>query len=190
MLPPDRGRLGPARNRSARTAKPCGESLDAASAGHSVGYGDASQFTREYKRLFGAPLMRDVERLREGAGNLALQEAARSSRLATMIMISGGVGAFRCRFFRIPHGDAPQPSPACPPLPSGRGGYPFGVLVRSLCDHTSTPEFRLSPARGGGTGVGCHCAPAIAGKKPTLERGVRAGKARPHTPGAGAPHLP
>src|ERR687890_15553 len=42
-----------------------GEDLDAASAGHRVGYSDASHFTREYKRLFGAPPMRDVERLRE-----------------------------------------------------------------------------------------------------------------------------
>ena len=44
-----------------------GEDLDAASAGHRVGYGDASHFTREYKRLFGAPPVRDVERLREAA---------------------------------------------------------------------------------------------------------------------------
>jgi len=44
-----------------------GEGLDAASAGYRVGYGDASHFTREYKRLFGAPPMRDVEHLREGA---------------------------------------------------------------------------------------------------------------------------
>ena len=44
-----------------------GEDLDAASAGYRVGYGDASHFTREYKRLFGAPPMRDVERLRETA---------------------------------------------------------------------------------------------------------------------------
>jgi AraC-like DNA-binding protein len=44
-----------------------GEHLDAASAGHRVGYGNTSQFTREYKRLFGAPPMRDVERLRESA---------------------------------------------------------------------------------------------------------------------------
>jgi AraC-like DNA-binding protein len=42
-----------------------GEDLDASSAGHRVGYGDASHFTREYKRLFGAPPMRDVERLQE-----------------------------------------------------------------------------------------------------------------------------
>src|ERR687894_213729 len=44
-----------------------GEDLDAASAGFRVGYADASHFTREYKRLFGSPPMRDVERLREGA---------------------------------------------------------------------------------------------------------------------------
>lgn len=44
-----------------------GEGLDAASAGYRVGYVDASHFTREYKRLFGAPPMRDVEYLREGA---------------------------------------------------------------------------------------------------------------------------
>ncbi len=44
-----------------------GEDLDASSAGHRVGYGNASHFTRDYKRLFGAPPMRDVERLREAA---------------------------------------------------------------------------------------------------------------------------
>jgi AraC-like DNA-binding protein len=44
-----------------------GEGLDAASAGYHVGYGNASHFTREYKRLFGAPPMRYVEQLREGA---------------------------------------------------------------------------------------------------------------------------
>jgi len=44
-----------------------GEGLDAASAGYRVGYGDASHFTREYKRLFGAPPMHDVEQLRDGA---------------------------------------------------------------------------------------------------------------------------
>jgi AraC-like DNA-binding protein len=43
-----------------------GEGLDAASAGYRVGYSDASHFTREYKRLFGAPPMHDVEQLREG----------------------------------------------------------------------------------------------------------------------------
>ncbi len=42
-----------------------GEGVDATSAGHRVGYDDASHFTREYKRLFGEPPMRDMERLRE-----------------------------------------------------------------------------------------------------------------------------
>jgi AraC-like DNA-binding protein len=44
-----------------------GEHVDAASAGYRVGYEDASQFSREYKRLFGLPPMRDVERLRQAA---------------------------------------------------------------------------------------------------------------------------
>ena len=44
------------------------EDIDAASAGSQVGYDDASYFNREYKRLFGSPPMRDVERLREAAG--------------------------------------------------------------------------------------------------------------------------
>ena len=39
-------------------------SHDAATAGHSVGYDSPSQFSREYKRLFGAPPQRDIERLR------------------------------------------------------------------------------------------------------------------------------
>ena len=41
------------------------ENLDAAEAGFRVGYDDASHFSREYKRHFGDPPMRDVERLRE-----------------------------------------------------------------------------------------------------------------------------
>lgn len=44
-----------------------GQNLDATSAAYSVGYDDASHFNREYKRLFGAPPMRDVERLRKAA---------------------------------------------------------------------------------------------------------------------------
>lgn len=44
-----------------------GKGLDATSAGYRVGYADVSHFTREYKRLFGAPPMRDVEQLRETA---------------------------------------------------------------------------------------------------------------------------
>ncbi len=38
--------------------------LDAASAGFRVGYESPSQFSREYSRLFGAPPLRDVARLR------------------------------------------------------------------------------------------------------------------------------
>ncbi|MFG1931301.1 AraC family transcriptional regulator N-terminal domain-containing protein [Mycobacterium sp. NPDC048908] len=37
---------------------------DIAGAGHRVGYDSPSQFTREYRRLFGAPPGRDAERLR------------------------------------------------------------------------------------------------------------------------------
>ena len=46
-----------------------GEGLDAASAGFRVGYNDASYFNREYKKLFGEPPLRDVERLRQAAGH-------------------------------------------------------------------------------------------------------------------------
>ena len=48
-----------------------GQNLDAASAAYRVGYEDASQFNREYKRLFGAPPMRDVEQLRAAARETA-----------------------------------------------------------------------------------------------------------------------
>lgn len=41
-----------------------GASLDAATAGFSVGYDSPSQFSREYRRLFGAPPLRDAERLK------------------------------------------------------------------------------------------------------------------------------
>jgi AraC-like DNA-binding protein len=41
-----------------------GEDLDAASAGFRVGYGDPSYFSREYKKLFGAPPQRDIAKLR------------------------------------------------------------------------------------------------------------------------------
>jgi AraC-like DNA-binding protein len=42
--------------------------FDAATTGYRVGYDDASQFSREYKRFFGEPPLRDVERLRRNAG--------------------------------------------------------------------------------------------------------------------------
>lgn len=48
-----------------------GEDLDAASAAYRVGYHDASHFNREYKSLFGVPPMRDVQRLREEALEVA-----------------------------------------------------------------------------------------------------------------------
>jgi AraC-like DNA-binding protein len=48
-----------------------GQNLDATSAAYRVGYDDASHFNREYKRLFGAPPMRDVERLREAVRETA-----------------------------------------------------------------------------------------------------------------------
>jgi AraC-like DNA-binding protein len=41
-----------------------GEDLDAASAGARVGYENPSSFSREYKKLFGAPPQRDIARLR------------------------------------------------------------------------------------------------------------------------------
>src|SRR4029434_9883646 len=41
-----------------------GEELDAASAGFRVGYDDPFYFTREYKKLFGAPPQRDIAKLR------------------------------------------------------------------------------------------------------------------------------
>ena len=43
------------------------DNYDAATAAYRVGYDDPSHFNREYKRLFGAPPMRDVERLRTPA---------------------------------------------------------------------------------------------------------------------------
>jgi len=43
--------------------------FDAATAGFRVGYEDPSHFSREYKRLFGEPPMRDVERLRAAASS-------------------------------------------------------------------------------------------------------------------------
>lgn len=43
------------------------EDLDASSVASRVGYDDSSQFTREYKRLFGEPPMRDVSRFKKVA---------------------------------------------------------------------------------------------------------------------------
>ena len=41
-----------------------GDDLDAASAGFRVGYEDPAYFSRDYKKLFGAPPLRDIARLR------------------------------------------------------------------------------------------------------------------------------
>jgi hypothetical protein len=41
------------------------QSLDAGNAGGLVGYESASQFSREYSRLFGAPPQRDIKRMRQ-----------------------------------------------------------------------------------------------------------------------------
>ena len=47
------------------------ERLDAATAGFEVGYESPSQFSREYSRLFGAPPLRDVNRLRQTGASVA-----------------------------------------------------------------------------------------------------------------------
>ncbi len=48
-----------------------GADFDASSAAYRVGYRDPAHFNREYKSLFGLPPMRDVQRLREAAGESA-----------------------------------------------------------------------------------------------------------------------
>ncbi len=48
------------------------EGIDAATAAHRVGYESASQFSREYSRLFGEPPVRDLRRLRETGAPLAV----------------------------------------------------------------------------------------------------------------------
>ena len=40
------------------------EAVDAATVARRVGYESPSQFSREYRRLFGAPPLRDVARMR------------------------------------------------------------------------------------------------------------------------------
>ena len=41
------------------------EQLDAASASHRVGYESPSQFSREYRRVFGAPPLKDIAQMRQ-----------------------------------------------------------------------------------------------------------------------------
>ena len=52
------------------------EALDAATAAHRVGYDSPSQFSREYRRLFGAPPIQDVSRLKVVPASYAAQAGA------------------------------------------------------------------------------------------------------------------
>jgi len=54
------------------------DAMDAAAAAHAVGYESPSQFSREYRRLFGAPPVRDIAQLRAQWGN-TMPTSARSS---------------------------------------------------------------------------------------------------------------
>jgi AraC-like DNA-binding protein len=48
------------------------QSLDASTAAHTVGYESPSQFSREYRRLFGAPPVRDIDKLRTSLSQIAV----------------------------------------------------------------------------------------------------------------------
>jgi AraC-like DNA-binding protein len=61
------------------------EDLDAAQAGFRVGYDDASHFNREYKRHFGEPPLRDVERLRGVARAAPLRVHRSGARAPAML---------------------------------------------------------------------------------------------------------
>lgn len=54
------------------------QNMDAGQAGIVVGYESPSQFSREYNRLFGAPPLRDVRRMRSN-GEMPQQAAAHTS---------------------------------------------------------------------------------------------------------------
>lgn len=47
------------------------QKMDAGHAGHQVGYESASQFSREYNRLFGLPPQQDIQRIRKSDERLA-----------------------------------------------------------------------------------------------------------------------
>jgi AraC-like DNA-binding protein len=55
------------------------EGLDAASAGHRVGYESPSQFSREYRRLFGAPPRAEIAGLRGGDASTQVAAARATS---------------------------------------------------------------------------------------------------------------
>ncbi len=44
------------------------ESIDASEAAYRVGYESPSQFSREYRRMYGAPPRKDIAALKDGAG--------------------------------------------------------------------------------------------------------------------------
>src|SRR5215213_1551936 len=110
-----------------------GEDLDAASAGYRVGYCDASQFSRgEYKRLFGAPPMRDVERLREAEtasdslradwGAVTGLLDARGNKDARRRTDAGGIRPCGRRVF-VPGGSGPlRARPMGDDVPGSSGG--------------------------------------------------------------------
>jgi len=60
------------------------ENLDAGSAAVRVGYESASQFSREYSRLFGAPPQRDIARMRHGSGAAPISPRPRRTRWPSM----------------------------------------------------------------------------------------------------------
>ncbi len=64
------------------------ENLDAGSAAVRVGYESASQFSREYSRLFGAPPQRDITRMR-----LAPVAVSPGARRTAMRFTAGGTGS-------------------------------------------------------------------------------------------------
>ena len=64
------------------------EDLDAGSAAVHVGYESASQFSREYSRLFGAPPQRDITRMR-----LAPVAAAARARRTVGKSVAGRTGS-------------------------------------------------------------------------------------------------
>ncbi|NRT80118.1 helix-turn-helix domain-containing protein [Clostridium beijerinckii] len=47
--------------------------MDITSAAMAVGYESSSQFSREYKRLFGKPPLRDIRDSRKGSGTYILK---------------------------------------------------------------------------------------------------------------------
>jgi AraC-like DNA-binding protein len=55
------------------------QNLDAGNAGGRVGYESASQFSREYSRLFGAPPQQDVKRLRSALERTASADSTSAS---------------------------------------------------------------------------------------------------------------